>query len=182
MDDYLSPAELAELGLGAHGRDVSIHRTALLVNPGRLTIGSFVRIDAFTIITCGETACSIGDHVHISTHVFIAGRAGFDLASYVGVSSGCKLFSTTDDFAGDFLTGPTIGADLTNVIATRVRFGEHAVSGANSVVMPGGELGEGAILGALSLAKTHLSAWHIHAGVPAKCIKARSKNLLRLVR
>jgi acetyltransferase-like isoleucine patch superfamily enzyme len=181
VKDYMSNDELAALGLQSLGERVYIHRTALIANPQILRIGSDVRIDAFTIITCGEVPCAIGDHVHISTHVLVAGRAGFDIRSYVGLSSGSKVFTTSDDFAGEFLTGPTFPPEKTDVQAARVCFGEHAVCGANSVIIPGGILGEGAILGTLSLAKSPLEPWYIHAGIPARPVKARSKNLLRFI-
>ncbi len=181
MTDYLSGDELAALGLQSLGESVFIHRTALIANPQILCIGSHVRIDAFTLITCDDAPCAIGNHVHISTHVLIAGRAGFDIRSYVGLSSGSKVFSTTDDFSGEFLTGPTLPPEKTDVHAARVYFGEHAVCGANSVIIPGGSLGEGAILGSLSLAKSPLEPWYIHVGIPARPLKARSKNLLRLI-
>lgn len=158
-----------------------MHRSIVIVNPGRLKIGNDVRIDAFTVLTCGEEDCEIGNHVHISTHVLIAGRAGFELRDYSGIAAGSRLFSTSDDFSGEFLTGPTFSEQSTNAAWRRIRIGEHAVTGTNSVVIPGGELGEGAILGALSLAKSFLKPWYIHAGTPAKPIKQRSRNLLALL-
>lgn len=181
MSDYFSAVELAAMGFARIGGNVQVHRSVYVVGASKLSLGSDIRIDAFTIITCGSEESSIGDHVHISTHVFIAGRSGFDLGAYSGISSGSKLFTTSDDFSGEFLTGPTFPDTVTNASARRIRIGEHAVTGANSVVIPGGELGEGAILGTLSLAKTVLAPWHIHAGVPARSVKARSRALLGLL-
>jgi galactoside O-acetyltransferase len=181
INAYLSQNELAALGCAAVGNNVLIHRSVVIVNPRRLTIGSDIRIDAFSVLTCGDEDCTIGDHVHISTHVLIAGRAGFDLKSYVGISSGCRLFSTSDDFSGGFLTGPTLSESVTNAAHKRISIGEHAVTGSNSVVIPGGDLGEGAILGALSLAKSPLEPWFIYAGVPAHKVKPRSRDLLKFL-
>lgn len=178
---YFSQREVATLGCAAVGDNVLIHRSVILVNPAALTLENNIRIDAFTVITCGKAACRIGNHVHISTHVFIAGRAGFDLGDYSGLASGARLFTTSDDFSGNFLTGPTLAETQTNAAHQRITIGEHAVAGANSIVMPGGSLGEGAILGALSLTKCPLDPWTQYGGAPARRIKPRSKALLALL-
>ncbi len=175
---YLSQQEVAALGCAAVGDNVLIHRSVILVNPAHLSLGSDIRIDAYTVITCGDQPCRIGSHVHISTHVFIAGRAGFDVCDYAGLASGSRLFTTSDDFSGEFLTGPTFEETRTNAAHQRITIGEHAVAGANSIVMPGGSLGEGAILGALSLTKIPLEPWTQYGGTPARAIKPRSKALL----
>jgi dTDP-4-amino-4,6-dideoxy-D-glucose acyltransferase len=54
--------------------------------------------------------------------------------------------------------------------------------GAGSVVLPGTRIGDGAALGALSLAKGELAPFRIHAGTPARDIKPRSDRLLQLER
>lgn len=181
INGYLSQQEITALGCAVVGDNVLIHRSVVLVNPAHLTIASNVRIDAFTVITCGDFPSRIGNHVHISTHVLVAGRAGFELGDYSGLSSGARLFTTSDDFSGEVLTGPTLPEDVTNAAHQRIVIGGHAVAGANSVILPGGGLGEGAILGSLSLAKSVLEPWFIHAGTPARPIKPRSRKLLDLV-
>jgi len=177
MENFLSTKELSKLGLAGCGENVLLDRSATIVNPGLLHVASNVRIDAYTIVTCGGE-CLIGDHVHISTHVFVGGRAGFELSSHSGLATGVRLLTTSDDFSGDYLTGPTYDSIDTNVKCIRTIIGAHAVAGANSVILPGADLGEGSILGALSLAATPLEAWTIYGGVPAKPIKQRSRVLL----
>jgi acetyltransferase-like isoleucine patch superfamily enzyme len=43
-------------------------------------------------------------------------------------------------------------------------------------------LEEGVAIGALSLVNRHLEAWGIYAGIPAKRIKDRKRDLLELER
>jgi len=178
MDGYLSKDELAQAGFAAVGDDVWVHRTAVIINPSSLMIGDRVRIDAYAVVTCGEEGCSIGSFVHVGPQVFVAGMGGFDLRSYSTVSAGARLMTTSDDFSGAFLTGPLVPPGETAPARRRIVIGEHAVVGVNSVVIAGGELGEGAVLGALSLAKRPLAPWFIHAGVPARALRARSRELL----
>ena len=57
----------------------------------------------------------------------------------------------------------------------------NARIGANSVVLPNVIFNEGATLGAMSLAIKDLEEYKVHAGIPAKPIKARNKlNILKL--
>ena len=58
--------------------------------------------------------------------------------------------------------------------------GRHTVVAARSIVLPGVTLGEGAVLGALSLAKESLPAWHIYGGVPARDLGERSRDVQQL--
>lgn len=179
--DYYSTEDLIGQGFVGIDDSVLIHRTATIVNPTSIRWGRNIRIDAQTVITAGKTDCYIGNYVHISTHVFIAGRAGFIIDDYSGLASGVRALSTSDNFSGKTLTGPTHAASLIDVAEHRIKIGQHAVAGANAVMMPGAELGEGAILGSLSLAKTALRPWTIYGGVPAKPLKSRSRELLDLV-
>ena len=54
------------------------------------------------------------------------------------------------------------------------------IVGAGSVILPGVTIGDGAALGALSLAKSDCPAFKVCAGVPARVVKDRSRNLLDL--
>ncbi len=51
---YYSPDELPSLGLARFGDDVRISKKASLYNPGRIAIGSHVRIDDFSVLSAGE--------------------------------------------------------------------------------------------------------------------------------
>ena len=52
--------------------------------------------------------------------------------------------------------------------------------GTNSTVLPGVELGEGVAVGAHSLVTKSCDPWGIYVGVPAKRMKERSRQLLKL--
>lgn len=52
-----------------------------------------------------------------------------------------------------------------------VRIGAHSVIGTRSVVLPGIEIGERAIVGAMSLVNSDIPPKSFYAGVPAKRIK-----------
>ena len=178
--DYLERDELIALGFAAVGDEVLTHRTANIVGPGNLTIGSHVRIDGFTTLACAGAPCAIGDHVHVSSYVALLGGGGFTLGDFSGLSAGTRVFTANDDYSGDHLTGPTVPATWTSVHNARVTVGRHCVIGANSVVLPGVTIGEGAATGALTLVRSDLEPWTLYVGTPARAVRPRSRALLAM--
>lgn len=177
VEQYLSQRELSQLGLASCGRHVFVSRLATLAAPELLHIGDMVRIDAFTTIT-GSERVSIGHHVHLGSSVTINASAEVMIGNYSGISAGVKLFTTDDDYSGLYLTGPTVSTEYSNIKTASVELMEHCIIGANSVILPGSVLEDGAAVGALSLISGRLSAWGIYGGIPARLLKPRSNKLL----
>ncbi|MES2135450.1 MAG: acyltransferase [Pseudomonadota bacterium] len=175
--EYLSATELQNLGLASCGRHVFISREATICYPDQVHIGSRVRIDAFSLLIA-KAPIAIGNHVHIGSSVTINAAAEVVIGDYSGLSAGTKIFTTDDDYSGAYLTGPTVDPELTNVVTAPVRLADHCIVGANSVILPGTTLGQGVAVGALSLVKGNLPEWGVYAGVPAKLLKPRSRELL----
>jgi tetrahydrodipicolinate N-succinyltransferase len=75
-----------------------------------------------------------------------------------------------------------VPARFTDPFVAPIRIGRHAVVGTNCVVLPGCTLGDGAVVGALSLVKADLEPWSVHAGIPARLLRPRSRNVLLLER
>jgi len=172
---FLTGEELDGLGFAEIGENVLIHESAVLVGVEKMRLGSNVRIDPFCVISAGEKM-SIGSHVHIAAHVLLSGGGGIALHDFSGISHGAKLLSASDDFSAGVLTGPTVPDDLRKVRTELIVIGRHAVVGANSVVLPGAHVEEGAMVGALSLARGTLEAWKVHAGVPARIVGNRDRE------
>jgi len=172
---FLTPDELIRLGFAEIGENVLVHETVVLVGVGKMRLGSNVRIDPYCVISAGEDV-TIGSNIHIAAHVLLSGQAGITVHDFGGISHGAKLLSTSDDFTAGVLTGPTVPADFRNVIAAPIVIGRHAVIGANSVVMPGTQVNDGAMVGALSLARGTLEAWKVHAGAPARVVGVRDEQ------
>lgn len=180
--NYLQSAELRALGLRSVGENVRLHSTCLMVGLENLSIGSHVRVDAFGCLLPGEGHIAIGDHVHIAAGVFLSGAEGIEIGDFVGLSHGVRVYTRNDDYTGEALTGPTVPEKYLKMDKGAVRLGRHVVVGAGSIVLPGVEITEGTVVGALSLVKSSLPGWSIYAGVPARRLRARSRNLLDLER
>jgi dTDP-4-amino-4,6-dideoxy-D-glucose acyltransferase len=179
---FLAPEELARLGLRHLGRNVRLSRHAVLHGAERIAIGDETRIDDFCVLSAGEGGIEIGAHVHLAVMVTLIGSAAIHIGDFAGLSSRTTVLSASDDFSGEWLTGPTVPEHLRRVEAAPVRIGRHVVVGAGCVILPGTEIGDGAALGALSLAKGQLAPFRIHAGTPARDLKPRSERLLELER
>ena len=177
MLGYFNRDELETMGFKSLGEDVLISRKASIPNPANISIGNNVRIDDFVLMTGNIWLRS---YIHISAFCSLGGRAGIVMKDFSGLSAGVKVFSASDDYSGAFMTNPTVPENLTNVTAAVVIFEKHSIVGANSVILPGVEVGEGAAVGALSLVTKDVPAFEIHAGVPARKISERKRNLNKL--
>lgn len=175
---FLKDDQLKSIGFKTIGDNVLISDKASIYNPSNISIGSNVRIDDFCIISAGENGIIIGNHVHIACYVSLIGQECITIKDFVGISARTSVYSSSDDYSGLFLTGPTIEDKYKNVDNRPVIFEEHSIIGAGSVILPGVVVGEGTAVGSLSLVFKDLKAWSIYVGSPAKYLKDRSKQLL----
>lgn len=177
---FLRDDELKSLGFAEIGSDVRLSRRASIHGASRIRIGSHVRIDDFAVLSAGAGGITIGSHVHIAVFVSMIGSAKITISDFAGLSSRVAVLSSSDDFGGSHLTGPTVPAQLTRVVSEPVSIGRHAVVGAGSVVLPGASMGDGSVVGAMSLVKGSLPPFTIYAGIPVRKIGDRSRDLLQL--
>ena len=179
---FLSREEIQAIGFAAVGGNVSIDRTARFYGAGRISIGSQVRIDAYSILSAGTEGISIGNHVHISVYVFLTGAARIELNDFSGLAARVTIYSSNDDYLGEALTGPTIPEELRKVTNAPVIVGRHSVVGAGSVILPGVTISEGACVGALSLIKKDVPPFLIVAGHNGQVVRERRKDFLEYER
>ncbi len=154
-----------------------VHRLANIV--GDVALGKGSRVDAFVTLT-GKVR--IGRCSHIATGACIFGGEGFEMGDFCGLSPGAKIFTATEDLSGEWLMCPTSPAHLRRVRASKIKVGNHCTIGANSILLPGAGLEDGACVGSLSLVKTQLQGWAIYAGVPVKLLKLRDRRALQLAK
>jgi len=176
---FYTPEELAQLGLKSYGENVRISRYAQIYSPEKISIGDNVRIDDFCILSGNIT---IGSHIHIAAYCALYGADyGIVMEDYTGLSARATIYATMDDFSGDYLIGPIHEDKSINVTGGLVQICKYAQIGVGGLVFPSVCVGEGTVLGAMSMAKQALIPWSIYAGIPAKKIKNRSKGLLDLM-
>jgi galactoside O-acetyltransferase len=175
---FLDDAALQRLGLRALGRNVRISDRAALHNPELLEIGDHSRIDDFCVVS-GRVV--LGRHVHLAVFCNLAGgSAGIAMHDFSGLAYGCHVFTQSDDYSGRFMTNPTVPPELRQIEPRAVVIGRHCIVGTGSIVFPGADLGEGAAVGAASVVKRAVPPWTVVAGVPARAVAERRRDLLAL--
>lgn len=179
MIDYFDRSELEKLGFAELGINVRISRTATIYNRGNVAIGNHVRIDNFCVIApSGAARFQIGSHVHISAFNFINGLANISVGDFVTTSPRVSIFSSSDDYSGDNLTGATIPAEWLGTRTGAVSIERHVIIGTGSVIMPGVTVAEGSAIGALSFVSESTAPFGVYAGVPAIRMKERGKGMI----
>jgi dTDP-4-amino-4,6-dideoxy-D-glucose acyltransferase len=175
---FLLQRDLERIGLRDFGEGCKIDPTVRFLDPSNIILGSGVRIDAYSVLSAGGGLIEVGDKVHISHSVRIYGGGGVTLGFASGVSSGSAIYSQTDDFVSGHLAHPTVPVELRQVFAKEVKIADFCIIGANSVLLPGAEMGRGAAVGALSLLKQKILPFEVFAGSPAKRIALRDSVTL----
>lgn len=174
--------QLDEMGFVSVGSNVRLSDKASIYGAGRIRIGNNVRIDDFCVLSAGEGGIDIGDNVHIAVYTSIIGKGRITVSAFANLSSRVSIYSSSDDYSGARMTNPTIPAEYTGVHHSPVTIGRHAIIGCGVVVLPGTALGDGVAIGALSLIDSDCEEFSIYAGVPARRIGARKRDLLELER
>lgn len=175
---YLTEQQVQALGLKSVGTGVLISDKACIYNPEKISIGSHSRIDDYCVVS---GLVSIGDYTHITAMCLVAGgRPGVFLDDFCTLAYGVKIFSQSDDYSGATMVNSMVDRAFKNEIFLPVHVGRQVVIGAGSTVLPGVTLAEGTALGAMTLANKTTAPWGIYAGVPARRIKDRKKDLLML--
>lgn len=177
---FLSREALEATGVTV-GRDVLVSTDARLFGNERIRIRDNVRIDAFCMISAGGSGhVTIGNHVHIASGARMFGDGGIDVEEFCTISAGTTLYSASDDYTGRHLIGPTIPDEYLDVDRRPIRLETLSAIGAHSVVLPGVTLGEGSVLGTMSLARSSLRPWTIYAGVPCVALRDRERDAIKL--
>ena len=176
----LSAQALADMGFASIGRDVSVSDRASFYGASRIHLGDNVRIDDFCVLSAGEGGIHLGSHIHVAVHACMIGAGRITLGDFANVSSRVAIYSSSDDYSGATMTNPTVPDEYKDVDHADVHIGRHVVIGSGSVVLPGAVLEDGVAVGALSLMRGHCPAFGIYAGVPARRLRERSRDLLEV--
>lgn len=175
---YYSAQELASMGFKALGNNVKISDKASIYNCDQIEIGDNSRIDDFCVIS---GRIKIGRNVHITPQCLVAGgEKGIIFEDFTALAYGVKVFTQSDDYSGMTMTNSTIPAEFKKEIKQEIIIGKHSIVGAGSIIMPGVCLAEGTSVGSGCVILKTTETWSIYAGVPAKKIKNRKKDLLLL--
>lgn len=178
---YYKTEELKNFGFLSIGYDVQIAKTCNIVGIENISIGNNVRIDAFTtIVSSKKEKIIIGSNIHIGAYCYLSGNYGIEIYDFSNISQSVKLYTNSDDFSGNSLTGSCIPDKYKKISFGKIILKKHVIIGSGSIVMPSVILEEGVAIGALSFVNKSLKEWRIYIGCPVKLLKERSKKIIEL--
>jgi len=90
-----------------------------------------------------------------------------------------RIFTGNEDYSGGCLTNPTVPAPYRTASRSFVHIEKHAIIGANTVILPGVRIGEGAAIGANSLVTRDCQPWSVYFGSPVRKLRARKQDRIR---
>jgi acetyltransferase-like isoleucine patch superfamily enzyme len=167
--------QVYSLGFSNVGQDVVVWPHAKIVSPEVISLGDSVIIDDFVLLM-GGARTTIGSFVHLASFVSVVGGGEFLMEDFAGISSGGRVYTGNDDYLGGYLTGPTVPFPYRVPSRSFVHIKKHAIIGANTVVLPGVVIGEGAAIGAGSVVTKECEPWTIYVGSPARALRPRPKE------
>jgi len=179
---FFSEKELKQSKFRSIGRNVLIKKNVSLYFVENISIGNNVRIDDNVIIVASKknSPVRIGNYIHIASNCYLAGSDGIEIMDFTTLAPGVLIFSGSDDYSGKKLTNPMVGNPYVGGKSGKVTLCKHVIIGAGSVVLPDVTIKQGSSVGALSLIKKDLNPWGVYSGIPAKKIKNRHKDILKL--
>jgi len=178
MSSFYSRKELEAINFKQVGNNVLLSRNASIYGSENMILGDNVRIDDFCILSGKIT---LGNYIHISAYTALyGGNEGIYIEDFVGISSRTCVYSTSDDYSGEAMTNPMVPDKYRKVESKPIHIGRHVIIGSTSVVFPGVNIAEGSSFGAFTLINKDSEPWSINVGIPFKKIKERKKDLLKL--
>ena len=147
-------------------------------HPGHFSVGQYSVIDDYSYFS---TRVKVGKCSHIASGCSVAGggKMLFTLGDYCSLSSGVKIWCSSDNYVNDVvaLIPDPSWKIKNNLIKGNVKIGNYCAVGSNSVIMPKNNIPEGAIVGALSFvpAGFKFKPWAVYAGIPVRFIKMRNR-------
>jgi galactoside O-acetyltransferase len=138
-----------------------------------IEFGKNIIIDDFAFIYA-KSKIKLGNYVHIGIYASITGGDELIVGDFSAISQGVRILTATDDFKDGGFGNSTIDNQFRNVKSLPISIGRFSIIGANSVILPGVTIGEGAMVGANSTVTKDLEPWGIYVG--NKRISERNKE------
>lgn len=129
------------------GPNVEICRNVEIRNPGNISIGNFT---------------------NINKRVLLDGRGGeLIIGNNVDIAQDCRIWTLQHDY-----NNPDYKA-----VGSKVIINDYAWIASGATILPGVEIGEGAVVATGAVVTKDVAPYSIVGGVPAKKIGERSKDL-----
>jgi galactoside O-acetyltransferase len=178
--NYLSEHDLEDFGFRSIGKNVRISSDARIYGQENISIGSDVRIDDFVILSASTGTIEIGSCVFIARGCHLSGTFGIQIKDFSTMAANTVIYSASDDYSGNYLTGQAISSEFTARIGGPVVIEKHVIIGSSCTVIGSCTIHEGCSIGSMTLVNKDLEPWGVYIGIPARRLKDRSKDLLKM--
>lgn len=177
--NHYSVVELAEFGVRAH-HTAMVSRLVAFYGVKDIEIGEHSRVDQGCIIT---GTVKIGKRVHLAPYCILYGKSGITIGDYSGFGAFNAFHSESDDYSGRSMFGPCVPDEYQPYkVRAPIQIGRNVLTGTRCTILPGVLVRDGASVGAHSLVKDDCEADTMYAGVPARRIKERHREIWHLTR
>ena len=134
-----------------------------IVGIENIEFGHDIIIDDFVFISAKKRMI-LGNYIHVACFTSITGGDNFSMEDFSGLSQGCRVFTGSEDFKTFGFGNPTIAEKYRNINRAPIHIEKFAIIGANSVILPGVKIGEGAAVAANSCVTRPLKPWGVYLG------------------
>jgi len=132
-----------------------------IVGQENIDFGHDIIIDDFVFIYA-KNKMKIGNYVHIGGFCTIIGVDYFEMQDFTCISHGTRVFTASDDFTSNGFGNSSIDVKYRNIKTAPVIMKKFSLVGANSTILPGVVIGEGATVGAGSVVTKDLEPWGVY--------------------
>lgn len=156
------------------GKNVIIEQGVVIRFPRSTELSDFVLLDKNILLE--SKVNRIGKRVHIAENCVISGGGEFIMEDYSCMAHSSAVVTATDTPARGYRgTGPMVPPSQRKVEVGKVIARKDAFIGMAARILPGVEIGEGAVVASAALVNKSVEPWTIVAGIPAKPIGARER-------
>lgn len=160
--------------LGKMGKNVIIEQGVIIRFPRSTELSDFVLLDKNVLLESKTNR--IGKRVHIAENCVISGGGEFIMEDYSGMAHSSAVVTASDTPAAGYRgTGPMIPYSQRKVVIGKVIARKDAFIGMAARILPGVDIGEGAVVASAALVNKNVAPWTVVAGVPAKPISTRER-------
>jgi maltose O-acetyltransferase len=136
----------------------------------RIGEGSALLMDLYVYIRGrarpGRHGISIGRRTVVNQQCCLDGRGGLTIGDYVNISAGVWILTDSHDMEDP----------LFREVLAPVTIGNHAWIGSRALILPGVEVGEGAVVAAGAVVTRSVEPYTVVGGVPARLIGTRTQR------
>lgn len=152
------------------GAKTSLGARCMVDRPGGVAIGERVLLEAdvYLKLVSDAAALEIGNHTFIGRGVELDVMDNISIGSHTLIAPRCFI---TDHAHG---VAPGLRMDQQPCLAGRVLIGSDVWLGAGTVVLPGVNIGDGAVVGANSVITRDVAPMTVVAGAPARFLRHRA--------